>query len=197
MRLDWAAALVLLPLATPAAAHGGFGAVNSLASGALHLLTSPMSLAALAGLAVVLAGRERPAPWVFVLLAGAGAAAGAALIAVAPKWLAPASIALLGLCAAAALRVPPAAACVLAVVGGMGAGLGSDLDLPIAVRPVAGAAAALAFPLLLLLVGYEDVRKNARIVPFMGIAGRVVGAWVAAIGLLLGALAGLARGQAG
>jgi hypothetical protein len=190
------AAAWLLTVAGPAAAHGGFGGATSLGSGALHLLTSPLSLAALAGLVLVLGARPVPPAWALALLAAAAAAGGAVLAATTPAWVAPACVALLGLLAAAALPLPASAAAVLALLGGAGAGIGAQLDAPLAWKPVAGAAVTLGFALTALLAGYGDLAAWRRAGAVLPLARRILGAWVAAIGLLLGALA-LFQGKTG
>lgn len=168
-------------------AHGAFGESSSMWSGVFHLLTSPLSLAALVGVGVVGAGVRDP--W---QPAAAGAAALAAALAASwpaqfGAWLAPAAVGLIGLAAVAALRPTPVAVMALALCGGLAAGLGAELD-QVSTASVAGVSGGSAVVLVLLLVGIDDLAKVQRLAPVLPVARRVLGSWVAALALLLLAL---------
>ncbi len=194
------ASLALLALgllcASPVWAHGGDGGGKPVLSGAMHLLTSPLSLAALIGLVVALAGLpERQS-----LLAGFCAAAASAVAAALPAFttplapsIAPAAVVVIGLTSLLALKPSTTGAVLLSLLAGMAAGHAAELDTP-HWQGIAGIAGVVLFIVLSALGGSEDLArllttkmrwlKNA-----LPIARRVVGSWLAAIGLLLCALA--------
>ncbi len=194
------ALLVLLALglfcSSPAWAHGAFGTTKPVLGGVLHLLTSPLSMAALLGLIVALAGiSER-----LSLMAGLCAAAASAAAATAPMFsahlaasTAPAAVAVIGLTSVLALKPSATGAVLLSLLAGLAAGQAADLDNP-EWQGVAGIAGVVLFITLAALGASEDIArvlqsKQAWLKTALPIARRVVGSWVTAMGLLLTALA--------
>lgn len=172
----------------PAWAHGGLGDGKSIWGGALHCVTSPLSLAALLGLVAALFGvRERLAITAAVV-AGVVAAGSAALASRVPVYGAPAAVVLLGLAAVAAWEPPDAGVWLLAVLGGAAAGLAADLDTP-TWQGVIGVGAVVLFLLGCTLSAAHDLLKLPRLTSVLPIARRILGSWVAAMGLLMTALA--------
>jgi hypothetical protein len=172
----------------PVWAHGGLGDAKSIWGGAQHFLTSPLSLAALLGLAAALFGTTERVFFPAIVLAGVCAAGAAALAGGLPSAAAPAAIVLIGLAAVAGWTPTRAAALALAVVGGSAAGLAADLDAR-SWQGSIGVAAALMLPLFGALAASEDLIKLPRLAAILPIARRVLGSWVAAMGLLMTALA--------
>lgn len=172
--------------AAPALAHDGFGDSRSVGSGALHLLTSPLSIAGLVGLAAALFRVEKP--WPACAVFAAALAIGATFHAGLPSYAAPALVALAGLVAAAGVRPGPPVAVLLALCAGLGAGIATDLD-QVTVGAVLGACATAAFAIVGLVAGLADLAGVARLQAVLPIAVRIAGSWVAALSLLLGALA--------
>ncbi len=184
---------MLATAAGPAAAHGGLADAPSIANGALHLLLSPLSIAALLGLVAVLAGPKRQlflasATVVLVCAAALGVVATKGV----PGWLAAGLVTLVGLLAASGYTATsgpkPWLVWLVSAGAGLAAGLASDLD-SLAWQPVAGACAVLGVTVVALVAGSEDLYGVTRLQKILPIAQRVLGAWVAALGLLLGALA--------
>ena len=182
--------------AGPVWAHGAFGTTRPLLAGVLHLLTSPLSIAAVLGLIVALAGvPERTA-----LIAGACAAAASAAAAAAPAfdaflpaYIAPAAVVVVGLTSVLAVKPSTAGAVLLSLLAGVAAGQAADFDPP-NWEGVAGIAGVVLFVVLSALGGSEDLAKLLKtkltwLNTALPIARRVLGSWLAAIGLLLTALA--------
>lgn len=168
-------------------AHGAFGESSSMWSGVFQLLTSPLALAALVGVAVAGAGVRDPWSPAAAGVAGVAAALAATWPALFATWMAPASVVPIGLAAVAALRPAPLIVMVLAVCGGLAAGRAADLD-EVSTAGVAGVGASSAILVVLLLVFIDDLAKFQRLRAVVPIARRVLGSWVAAIALLLVAL---------
>lgn len=171
-----------------ARAHAAFDDGVSIWSGALHVLTSPLSIAAIVGLALVGAGVRDP--WTPVAGGLAGCAAGLAAWCApwAPIWLAPALVALIGLVAVSGARTGPLAVAALSICAGMAAGLGAELEQP-GVQTISSAAAATCVALVLALVWTDELAKVGFLKPVLPIGKRIAGSWIAAMALLVGALA--------
>lgn len=190
----WLRALLAIALfsAGPAWAHGGLGDGQSIWSGALHLLTSPLSLAALAGLTAALFGCREKMVLPAAALAGLAAGVAAALV---PRFspafsalVAPALVVLTGLFAVAALKPGNAGIFLLSLLAGLAAGVASGLDTP-GWQGVIGVAGSVTLLIGCALAAAHDMLAVRRIGALVPVARRVLGAWVAAIGLLTGALA--------
>jgi len=111
------------------------------------------------------------------LLAGSG-----------PAFVAPIVTALVGLTAVAALKPSNTAAILIAVACGFASGLAADLDPPSIAR-AAGVSIAQAGLLSSALYTLPELDKVQKLQTVLPIARRVVGSWVAAMGLLMAALA--------
>lgn len=172
----------------PALAHDAFGNGKSVWTGALHLLTSPLAVAALVGLVLALFGvQERMS----VVAAGCAAAASALAGAVPtqiPVFAVPAAVVVLGLSAAAGLKPSKTATVLLSLLAGMAAGAASDLDNP-SWQGVIGIAGVMLIVTISALAAFEDLSRLTWLQNILPIGRRILGSWVAAIGLLLGALA--------
>lgn len=194
------ASLALLALgflcASPVWAHGGDGGGKPALSGVMHLLTSPLSLAALIGLCVALAGLPERLSLIAGVCAAAASAAAAALPAFAAPLApsaAPAAVVVIGLTSVLALKPSATGAVLLSLLAGMAAGHAADLDTP-HWQGIAGIAGVVLFIVLSVLGGSEDLARMLKtkmlwLKNALPIARRVVGSWLAAIGLLLTALA--------
>ena len=172
----------------PALAHDAFGDSKSVWTGALHLLTSPLAVAALIGLVLALFGvQERMS----VIAAGCAAAASAlagAVPAQIPAFAVPAAVVVLGLSAAAGLKPSKTSTVLLSLLAGMAAGAASDLDNP-SWQGVIGIAGVMLIVTIGALAAFEDLIRLAWLQNLMPVGRRILGSWVAAMGLLLGALA--------
>lgn len=172
----------------PIWAHGGLGDAKSVWGGAQHFLTSPLSLAALLGLVAALFGTQERTFLITAVLASLSAAVAAALPGVVPAFAAPAAVVVVGFSAVSGLTPERVAAVVLGVLGGAAAGIAADLDSPSWPGSI-GVALALLLPLVGALAASEDLLKLPRLQAVLPIARRVLGSWVAAMGLLIAALA--------
>jgi hypothetical protein len=189
------AALLLALHAAPACAHANFGELAPFWAGALHVLVTPLAMASLLGLACAVVALAEASQFRLALLAGLlvttcsaaigwlpGVPGGAALVAAGGALL-PAL--------AAALAVPKARAFAIVLV------VAAALAVSLSVAPEPGAAVAPRVTALVTALGaglcvvlvllwlQEGVRRLGQRLP---LAPRVLGAWVAAIAVLLGAL---------
>ncbi|MES2944946.1 MAG: hypothetical protein V4772_18935 [Pseudomonadota bacterium] len=181
---------------SPAWAHDAFGNGKSVLTGALHLLTSPLSIAALLGLILALVG----IPERLSFIAGGLAAAASAAAAAAPAFsanlaasTAPAAVVVIGLTSVFAIKPSATGVIVLSLLAGTAAGQAADLDTP-SWQGVIGVAGVMLFITISALAASEDLSRLVQSKPpwlkaALPIARRVVGSWLAAIGLLLAALA--------
>lgn len=173
--------------AAPAWAHGELGGGEGILSGLTHFATSPLAIAGLLGLsaAVYVVDEKRVAG--IAVPAGLVAGASSFLVGLAPSYLAPSLIALVGLIAVFGVKLTDVAAILLALVAGFAAGVAADLDPPTVARAagVAIAQAALLSSALHALPELDKVRALQGVLP---IARRVLGSWIAAMGLLMAAL---------
>ena len=173
---------------TAAWAHGELGGGAGILSGLAHFVSSPISLACLVGMVVVVYVVEEDRVPAIVISAAVSAGLSSFLAASGPAYVAPIVTALVGLTAVAALKPSNTAAILIAIVCGFASGLAADLDPPTIARAlgVSIAQAGLLGSALYTLPELGRARKLHAVLP---IARRVIGSWVAAIGLLMAALA--------
>ena len=172
----------------PALAHDAFGNGKSVWTGALHLLTSPLAVAALAGLVLALFGVQERMSLVAAGCAAAASALAGAVPAQIPAFAVPAAVVVLGLSAAAGLKPSKTSTVLLSLLAGMAAGAASDLDNP-SWQGVIGIAGVMLIITIGALAAFEDLIRLAWLQNLLPVGRRILGSWVAAIGLLLGALA--------
>ncbi len=169
-------------------AHGGLTGSKSLWGGISHFLTSPLSLAAMVGLLVALFAVSQRINLLATTVAGVAAGIASAFSGDLPTYLAPGAVTLIGLCALAGLRLPAPAAVFLSLLAGFAGGLAADLDAPSLPGGI-GVGAVEVMVVGCLLAAAQDIAGVARLQTVLPIARRVVGSWVAAMGLLMTTLA--------
>ncbi len=169
-------------------AHGGLAGSKSLWGGISHFLTSPLSLAAIVGLLVALFAIPQRLSLLATALAGIAAGTASAFSGDVSTYLAPAAVTVVGLCALAGWKPPPVGVLTLALVAGVAGGLAADLDAPSLPGGI-GVGGVELFIMGCLLAACHDVSAIARLQTVLPIARRVVGSWVAAMGLLMTTLA--------
>jgi hypothetical protein len=182
----FAALLLALP-AAPASAHANFGELAPFWAGALHVLVTPLAMAALLGLACAVVAMAEASQFRLALLTGLLVTVVSAAIA---WWPMPEGS---GALLAAGGALLPALAAALAVPTARGVAVllavGAALAVSLAAAPERGVWAAAPgaglCSVIVLLWLQEGVRRLAQRLP---LAPRVLGAWVAAIAVLLGAL---------
>ena len=188
------AALLLLPEA--AHAHSALPGIEGFYRGLLHPLATPSTLVALLALGVLL-GRGWPRAFVLgwpVFAAGLAAGLGLAAARGVPEFFDPALFALAAAAGAvAALFAAGPLALVLPLTAAIGVGQG------IAAWPEPGPARDVAFTVsgsvlganlaLLYLAAGVDWVSGKLDAPWIGIAFRVLAAWIAALAMLMAALA--------
>jgi hypothetical protein len=186
-RVRLALAALALACSTPALAHGAFGSSKPLVSGALHLLTSPLSLVALAGAIAALCGLQ--GRWLVVASAvvAVGVAAGCIWGGRLPLYTPSAAIVVVGLLAVSGIRISNGLALPIALLAGLSAGIAASLD-EVITPAVIGASLPAFVITAYALASYADFSHLPKVQSIGPIARRVLGAWVAAIGLLLFAL---------
>ena len=172
----------------PALAHEAFGGGKPLFSGAAHLLTSPLSLAAMVGLLASMADAKDPWPIIAGAIAGTLATVGVMLSEALAYWTGPAGAILVGLVAVAGPKPVPWAMAALSCAAGLSAGSSAQLDVP--TWPAAlGAGTVVFITTAAGLAAFDALPASARLQSAVAMARRITGAWVVAIGVLLGALA--------
>ena len=169
-------------------AHGGLAGSKSLWGGISHFLTSPLSLAAMVGMLVALFAIPQRASLIATAVAGIAAGIASAFSGDLPVYLAPGAITLVGLCALAGWKPSQAGAVALALVAGVAGGLAADLDAPSLPGGI-GVGGVEMFIVGCLLAACHDFAAMTKLQVVMPIARRVVGSWVAAMGLLMTTLA--------
>jgi hydrogenase/urease accessory protein HupE len=167
---------------TAAFAHVDLETVPTFWSGALHVLVTPLAVATIVGLGAALARASDRAGVAAFGAIGGGAIAAGMLALPALADVAAGGTVIVGLAAAMVRRMPLAAAVLLSLVAGAAAGTLAAPPTP-AILPALGTGFAAA---LLCLATVEIATRLPR--PLQ-LAPRIIGAWVAAIGLLMGALA--------
>lgn len=161
---------------------------RSLWGGALNFLTSPLSLASLVGLAAALFGIRERLSLAVAVVAGIAAGMATALAGHVPAYAAPAAVVVVGLSAVAGWKPSGAGALLLALLAGMAAGIAADFDAPSWPGAI-GVAGSMMFILGCALAVFHDLVGLPRLQSILPIARRVLGSWVAAIGLLMTTLA--------
>ena len=179
---------VILLYGQPVWAHSGLSISKTLWDGSLHFLASPLSLAAVTGLLAALFGIGEKQSLTASLMAGLAAGTSSVLAGSTPAYLAPAALVLLGLLALAGWKPSDVGVVLLALVAGIAGGVAADLDSPTWPGAI-GVAATMTFASGAALVASQDLSAIAKLQPILPIARRVVGSWVAAIGLLMFTLA--------
>ena len=173
-------------------AHGNFGADTSIWTASAHLFTSPLSLAALIGLALVLFGIREPLSVFAAALAAAAAVLATLFSAHIPSVTASAAVVVIGLSAVAGWRPSAAFSMLLALLAGLAAGSAADLEQP-RWQELIGMAVTVMVCAFWLLAVSDNLSRSGRFQALISIGRRVLGSWVAAIALLLGALALLGK----
>lgn len=193
-------AAVLMSLSGRAAAHGPFGMDSSIWTATYHLATSPLSLAALIGLALVLFGVREPTSIIAAVLAAVAAVSITALLpqlpAAAVRMAVIVSVGVMGVCAVAAWRPPTALTFGFALVAGFAAGAAADVDEP-RWQDLVGMGVTVLIASFWLLAASDSLNRMSRmsrLQTVLPIARRVLGSWITAMALLLGALALLGKG---
>lgn len=154
----------------------------------MHLLTSPLAVAAMVGLVLALFGVQERMSLVAAGCAAATSALAGAMPTQIPAFVVPAAVVVLGLSAASGLKASKLVVVLLSLLAGMAAGAASDLDNP-SWQGVIGIAGVMLFVTISALAALDDLARLAWLKNILPIARRILGSWVAAIGLLLGALA--------
>jgi hypothetical protein len=190
LRARGAPAALAVAFARDAAAHDAFGDLGPFYASLLHPLADPAQGLLLSALAVLLARQSldavRPAYVALAVGGAAGVLLGAFMGVQAPgQRLAAVAALLLGLAAAAGLRLGPGVATAVAAASSIAAGLASDLAPGLRPGILAATGGALGIALGGLLAwGLIDLLQRR----FGRVAGAVAGSWIAAVGLMTAAL---------
>ena len=174
----------------PALAHGGFDEDKSLLTGVVHVLVSPLSIAALVALVASCNGIKDPFSVVLGIIAGLAGGLATSAASSFPYWFSYAGVVVLGLCAVAGFKPGRWAAAALALGAGLTAGHASGIESP-ALPSVVGAGLLLGFLAAAGLSGLQALAESTApsISSALLLGRRVLGAWAMAIALLTGALA--------
>ena len=169
-------------------AHGVFGGDVSIWTATQHLFTSPLSLAALIGLALAIFGIREPASFIASVLAAAAAVLATVFLPHIPPVAAPVAVGLIGLSAVAGWNPSAGAAFILAALAGLAAGAAADLQ-PARWQDLVGMGVTVLVATFWLLASADNLKQSGRLQAVLPITRRVLGSWVAAMALLLSALA--------
>lgn len=167
--------------ATPSFAHGGFGSAGPFWAGALHLFVSPLAIVVTVAAAAALAFQTTEVAGQAVIGAAATCFLACWLLPSAVSPFAPLGGVVTGICAALAYKPKRVAALVLGTLAGLSIGAAIEFDS----RGMAASAGASVAAFMLLAYSRIGLFRVGTKWP---IAVRVVGAWIAAISLLVGAL---------
>lgn len=171
----------LLMVAPAAQAHSSTGTLPVL-FGMVHVVVSPLSVLAIIGLGSALAHAHDRATAGAVVTAGLVAACASALLPASWVRTAPIGVIAAGLTAALLPRPPVLVSQLVGAAAGFSVGIAAAPDEP-------GLLVSLGVGLVTLVL-LEGLAQGYLIVNrYVPLARRVVGAWMAAIALLLGALA--------
>lgn len=180
--------LLMLLVSAPAKAHGALGEGTSFWSGVFHFLVSPLSIAAVAGLVATLAIGRAELPFAAFAVSGVSGFLLACFPIQGAALAAAAGVVLVGISAASGYKLrgwlPP----VLAACGGAAAGAAVELDA-VSWGSASGVGVAIFYFTFVGVTASQNLQARHRFQAVTPIALRVVGAWVSAIGALLGALA--------
>lgn len=179
--------ILCLLFCSPVWAHSGLVGMRALWDGALHVLATPLSLAALVGACTVLTGANERHVLYLSLCAAVTAALAFLTSSYLPACTAPAIIAILGLVGVGAWRLSAGQYFLVAIFAGLAGGLAADVDAPSSLT-IAGVFLAEISVLYGLLITYQDLASVQKLATVLPIAKRVLGSWIAAIGLLMTAL---------
>jgi len=179
---------VCLLCCVPAWAHGGLKGASAILDGAFHILTSPLSVAAILGTAAILAGTHLRFSLPITLIAAFFAATAFLAAGYLPTYTPPLIIGILGLLGLSGWQPPAIVAFIIAAVAGFSGGLAAELDKPTALT-IIGVLMIEVIALEGIFTAYQDIAEIRLIAPVLRVAKRVLGSWVAAIGLLMTALA--------
>lgn len=180
-------AIAALCLSADAHAHGGFGNASPFWSGALHLLVSPIALAGLLGYAALIVASEKILDFKSIATCAITAGFFSFHPGLLPQHFLAAGLFIVGVAAMLRLKTPLVATQIAGLFVGAIVGIGSDLDAPSVLSGLG--ICALSLYLGIVFIGLWD--KGTEIDwlnPILLIASRVLGSWVAALGLLLAAL---------
>ena len=183
VRVSALVALTSVLTVTPVYAHDVFGlSAAPFWLGALHLLVAPLGIAAVVALAAAIPFSSGATIVYSAIAAGFAAFATALWASASVAAAGPIGIIIAGLTAALGVEPSRVFGITLGLLGGFAAGAAAKLDVT---APSASLGVAVAM-ISLSLWAVEAFVHTRRFVP---LARRVIGAWTAAIALLLGALA--------
>ena len=178
----WCAAVsAALMGATPVEAHALFGSGTQLLDGVLNLLRAPLAIVGCVGFAAAIAYSSNDR---VLRMVGIAMLATCGCCFFQPLWrtmAAPVGCVASGLLAASGIQPPKLLGYVLALIAGTSVGMAVELG-PQSLLTALGTGAALVAVTLWAIQCLEWL-------PVGPLARRIVGAWMAAIALLLGALA--------
>ena len=187
-------AVLLLAVSTPAAAHGALGEGSSFWSGVFHFFVSPLSIVAVAGLVAALTvgsigsiGRPE-LPFLAFAISGLCGFLSARFPIHGAALAAAVGVVLVGISAASGHNAKQWLSPVLAALGGTAAGAAVELDT-VTWGSASCVGVAIFYFTFVGVAAFQHLQTRPRLQAVMPIALRVVGAWVTAIGALLGALA--------
>jgi hypothetical protein len=178
---------VALSCAPAAEAHDQIGNLSPFWMGMLHLYFTPLALAAVAGLMTAISAAKSRIIFSSLFLTAATTFVTALWLPATFRRWEPLGVAVAGLIAASGRTPPLWAALPLGLMIGVTIATAAELDL-IGWESSLGLAAGVVVTCGLLARGIEYAQSQPRMLAVLPIASRVIGAWAAAIALLLGAL---------
>ena len=122
------------------------------------------------------------------IVAGVAAGVGSAAAHYVPTFFAPAAVVVVGLCAVIGRKPSAVGALLVSIIAGLAGGVAADVDGPTWPGAI-GIAGAMLFPVACALAAAHDIGSINKLQSVLPIARRVLGSWVAAIGLLMTTLA--------
>lgn len=176
-----------LLLSVDAHAHNGFGNIAPFWAGVLHFLISPLSIATTVGYFAWIAGSKKVLDWNSIALCSTSAGILSLHPGLLPQHVLAGGVLLVGIAAMLRIRTPQLVIQAMGLLIGAIIGIGADIDNQTVISAIGVSVVTLYFGVVFLGL-WNRGTEIAWLNPILLIASRVLGSWVAALGLLLVAL---------
>jgi hypothetical protein len=178
---------VALLLSFNAHAHNGFGNISPFWAGVLHFLISPLAIAATVGYFAWIAGSKKVLDFKSIAICSTSAGILSLYPGLLPQHILAGGVLLVGIAAMLRIRTPQLVIQAMGLLIGAVIGIGADLDSQ-SVISAFGVSVVTLYLGIVFLGLWDRGTEIAWLNPILPTASRVLGSWVAALGLLLVAL---------
>jgi len=178
---------VALLLSVDAHAHNGFGNISPFWSGILHFLISPLAIAATVGYFAWIASSKNVLDLNSIAICSTSAGIMSLHAGLLSQDILAVGVLLVGIAAMLRIRTPQLVIQAVGLLIGTVIGIGADLDSQ-SVISAFGVSVVTLYLGIVFLGLWDRGTEIAWLNPILLVASRVLGSWVAALGLLLVAL---------